>query len=94
MYPAQGTAVLVKDLVMMDMPLTQRSTKRPEGIAVDFAARANGTLSNSAHCRSIQFGNLYLEEAGMPLLCEGHCGQCAGFLRPPPRFPFDLGAPK
>lgn len=51
---------------------------------MDFAARANGSLSNSAHCRSIQFGNLYLEEAGMPLLCEGYCGQCAGFLRPPP----------
>lgn len=78
MHPAQGAAVFANGLVMMDTPLTQRSTKRPEGIAVDFAARANDALSNSAHCYGIQFGNLYLEEVGMSLLCEGHCGQRRG----------------
>ena len=68
MYPAQSAATLGKDLIMVGIPLTQRGAKRPEGIAVDFAARRNGTPGNGTHCRDIQFGNLYFEETGMPLL--------------------------
>lgn len=67
-YPAQSAAVLAKDLVMVGIPLTQRGAKRPEGVAIDFAAKTSGTLGNGTHCRRIQFGNLYFEETGMPLL--------------------------
>lgn len=35
-YPAQSAAVLVKDLVMVGIPLTQRGAKRPEGVGYRF----------------------------------------------------------
>ena len=51
MYPTQNAAVLIKDLIMVDIPLTltQRGTERPEGIAVDLAARTNDALDNDTH---------------------------------------------
>ena len=67
-YPAQSTAALAKDLVMMGIPLTQRGAKSPEGVAVDFAAGTNGTPDNGTRCRRIQFGNLYFEETRTLLL--------------------------
>lgn len=45
-YPAQSAAVLIKDLIMVDIPLTQRGAERPECIAVDLAARTNDALDN------------------------------------------------
>lgn len=49
--PAQSAAVLIKDLIMVDIPLTltQRGTERLEGIAVDLAARTNDALDNDTH---------------------------------------------
>ena len=49
--PAQSAAVLIKDLIMVDIPLTltQRGTERLEGIAVDLAARTNDALANDTH---------------------------------------------
>lgn len=46
--PAQNAAVLIKDLVMVDISLAQRCAKSPEGIAVDFTVRANVALGNRA----------------------------------------------
>lgn len=48
-YPAQSAAVLIKDLIMMDMPLTQRGAESPKGIAVDLAARTNDALDNDTY---------------------------------------------
>lgn len=49
-YPAQSAAVLIKDLIMVvDIPLTQRGAERPEGIAVDLAARTNDALDDDTH---------------------------------------------
>lgn len=94
LYPAQSAAALFKDLVMVGVPLTQRGTKSPEGVAVDFAARMNGTPDNGTHCRRIQLGNLYFEEARAPALKGIPRPVALVFSVPQPRFPFDLGVPK
>lgn len=86
-YPRQSTTVFVKGLVKVNISLTQRGAKRPKDIASVLVAGTNGTLSSGTYCRSIQFGDLYLEEAGMPQLCEGHCGQPTGLLRSPAPLP-------
>lgn len=65
-HPAQGTAVFIKDLVMVGISLTQRGTKGSEGIIVDLAARANSTLGSGIFCCCIQIGYLYFEKAGTP----------------------------
>lgn len=49
MYPAQGGAVFIKDLIVMDVCSPECSPKSPEGIAVDFASRANDLLGGGIH---------------------------------------------
>lgn len=49
MYPAQSATVLIRDLIMVDIPLTRRGAKRPECIAVDLAARTNDALDNDTY---------------------------------------------
>ena len=71
-YPAQSAAVLIEDPETVVIPFAQRGPKGPEGIAVDFAAGTNCLPGDGSHRLGIQFGNLYFEEAGMPLLGEGH----------------------
>ena len=87
MYPAQSAAVLIKDLIMVDIPLTQRGAERPEGIAVDLAAGTNDALDNDTHGFGVQFGDLYFEKTGMFLPSKGHRCQRAGFLYFPVSFP-------
>ena len=94
MYPAQGSAVLVKDLVTVGISLTQRGMERTEGVAVDFAAWTNSTLGSGTHCRCVQVRGLYFEKTGTPLLREGHHGQRTGFRCPPAPFPVRLGRAK
>lgn len=48
-YPAQSATVLIKDLIMVDIPLTQRGAERPKGIAVDIAARTNDALDHDTY---------------------------------------------
>lgn len=48
-YPAQGSAVLIKDLVVVDISLTQRGAKGPEGITVNLASKTNGALNSGPH---------------------------------------------
>lgn len=45
-YPAQSAAVLIKDLIMMDIFLTQRGAEKTEGIAVNLTTRTNDVLNN------------------------------------------------
>ena len=48
-YPAQGAAVLIKDLIAMGVGSLECSAKRPKDIAVDLASGTNGLLGNSTH---------------------------------------------
>lgn len=38
-YPARSAIALIKDLITVDIPLTQSDAENPEGIAADPAAR-------------------------------------------------------
>ena len=48
-YPAQSTAVFIKDLIVMSIGFFERGMKRPESIAVDLASGANELLGDGVH---------------------------------------------
>ena len=49
MHPSQSAAVLIKDLIAMDILSLECSAKRPKCVTMDLASGTNELLGNGAH---------------------------------------------